>query len=117
MSTEGDILRFADDLDRAERAEKINEQRAERVKRDWETVLSTPSGRRVLWQLLAAAGYGQPVMSTDAQTTAYNCGRQALELFLRERIEVAKPEALLQMRREYESELKSQLNELNKQEE
>lgn len=95
------------------RIRTINERREERAKRDWEWMLSEPQGRRIIWELLAACGYGEPVIDREPNFTAYNCGRQAVELFIRRKIDEARPEALLKMKQEYESELKSQEKELN----
>ena len=84
---------------------------------DLQTVLKTPQGRRVLWQLLQAAQIRQHgFIPGDALATAFHCGQRSVGLFLLEEIEQAQPGAYQQMRSEYVAEITSAQNQLREQE-
>ncbi len=84
---------------------------------DLQTVLKTPQGRRVLWQLLQAAQVRQHgFIPGDALATAFHCGQRSIGLFLLDDIEQAQPGAYQQMRSEYLAELTSAQNQLREQE-
>lgn len=102
-----------DETERKERAEKINKNRADRQKRDWEWMLASEKGRRIALELLNACGVDRhSFVPADPYATAFHAGQQSIGLWVRQLAQEANPEALLQMKREYESELKSQENEL-----
>ncbi len=80
---------------------------------DLQTVLKTPQGRRVLWQLLQAAQVRQHgFIPGDALSTAFHCGQRSIGLFLLDEIEQAQPGAYQQMRSEYVAEMTSAQNQL-----
>ena len=80
---------------------------------DLQTVLKTPQGRRVLWQILQAAQVRQHgFVPGDALATAFHCGQRSIGLFLLEEIEQAAPGAYQQMRSEYVAEITSAQNQL-----
>ncbi|MBO5911353.1 MAG: hypothetical protein J6Q05_04080 [Elusimicrobiaceae bacterium] len=80
---------------------------------DLQTVLKTPQGRRILWQLLQVAQVRQHgFIPGDALATAFHCGQRSIGLFLLEEIEQAQPGAYQQMRNEYIAEITSAQNQL-----
>ena len=80
---------------------------------DLKTVLKTPQGRRVLWQILQAAQVRQHgFIPGDALATAFHCGQRSIGLFLLNEIEQAVPGAYQQMRSEYLAEITSAQNQL-----
>ena len=80
---------------------------------DLQTVLKTPQGRRVLWQILQAATVRQHgFIPGDALATAFHCGQRSIGLFLLDEIEQAQPGAYQQMRSEYIAEITSAQNQL-----
>ena len=80
---------------------------------DLQTVLKTPQGRRVLWQILQAAHVRQHgFVPGDALSTAFHCGQRSIGLFLLDEIEQAVPGAYQQMRSEYIAEIISAENQL-----
>lgn len=80
---------------------------------DWQTVLKTPQGRRVLWHILQAAQVRQHgFIPGDALATAFHCGQRSIGLFLLDEIEQAAPGAYQQMRNEYQAEIISAQNQL-----
>lgn len=82
---------------------------------DVQTVLKTACGRRVLWRLLQACRVHQhPFVPGDTAATAFHCGQQSIGLFLLSTIEEAAPNAYMQMRGEYLSEVTSEQNEINR---
>ena len=82
------------------------------------SVLKTPPGRRLLWRILQAAQVEQHgFVPADAYATAFHCGQKSVGLFLLREILDAAPAAYVQMRGEYLSELISEQNEINKQNE
>ena len=82
---------------------------------DLQTVLKTVQGRRLLWRILQAARVHQhSFVPADAQATAFHCGQQSIGLFLLAEIEEAAPNAYLQMRGEYISELSSEQKEIDR---
>ncbi len=82
---------------------------------DLQTVLKTPQGRRVLWRLLQACRVHQhSFVPGDSTATAFHCGQQSIGLFLLAEIEDASPNAYVQMRGEYVSEVNSEQNEINR---
>ena len=84
---------------------------------DLQTVLKTPQGRRVLWQVLQAAQVRQHgFIPGDALATAFHCGQRSIGLFLLDAIEQAVPGAYQQMRSEYVAEITSAQNQLKENE-
>ena len=80
---------------------------------DLQSVLKTPQGRRVLWQILQAAQVRQHgFIPGDALSTAFHCGQRSIGLFLLNEIEQAMPGAYQQMRSEYQAEITSAQNQL-----
>lgn len=82
---------------------------------DLQAVLKTVQGRRVLWRILQAAQPYRPAfVPADPYATAFRCGQQSIGLFVLEAIESAAPHAYVQMRGEYQSEVTSNQNEINR---
>ena len=82
---------------------------------DWQTVLSTVSGRRVLWRVLQAAQIGQHgFVPGDACATAFHCGQRSIGLFLLHELEEAAPGTYAQMRAEYMAEMKAAQEEIDR---
>lgn len=82
---------------------------------DLQTVLSTVSGRRVLWRVLQAAQIGQHgFVPGDACATAFHCGQKSIGLFLLQELEEAAPGSYAQMRAEYLAELKAAQEEIDR---
>ena len=82
---------------------------------DLQAVLKTASGRRVLWRLLQAARVRQHAfVPGDTAATAFHCGQQSIGLFLLAEIEEAAPNAYVQMRGEYLSEVNSEQHEIDR---
>ena len=85
---------------------------------DLQAVLKTVQGRRLLWRILQAAQIGQHgFVPGDPYATAFHCGQQSIGLFLLAQITDAAPAAYLQMRGEYLSQVQSEQNEINRQQE
>lgn len=85
---------------------------------DLQTVLKTPQGRRVLWQILQAAQVRQHgFIPGDSLATAFHCGQRSIGLYLLDEIEQALPGAYQQMRGEYVAEVTSAQNQLNQEHE
>ena len=81
---------------------------------DFQTVLKTPQGRRVLWRILQACQIRQHgFVPGDNASTAFHCGQRSIGLFLLEEIEQAFPGAYQQMRGEYQAELISAQHQLD----
>lgn len=84
---------------------------------DLQTVLKTPQGRRLLWQLLQATQVRQHgFVPGDGLATAFHCGQRSIGLFLLDEIEQAVPGAYQQMRSEYQAEVTSAQNQLKESE-
>lgn len=58
---------------------------------DWREVLSTPQGRRIIWDLLGGMGFQRDLFNTDPLIMAANCGQHKLALALAKDIEEAVP--------------------------
>jgi hypothetical protein len=88
------------------------EQRAKRLRdrelNDLRVILSTPEGRRLIWRILSEARiFHDGYTHGDAgYGTTYNCGRRSIGVWTLAEVMEAKPEAFMQMQREYNSEAK-----------
>ncbi len=81
---------------------------------DLQTVLKTPQGRRVLWNLLQVAQVRRHgFVPGDSLATAFHCGQRSIGLYLLDEIEQAVPGAYQQMRGEYVAEVTAVQNQLN----
>ena len=81
---------------------------------DLQTILKTPQGRRVLWQILQMAHVRQHgFVPGDSLATAFHCGQRSIGLYLLDELEQAQPGAYQQMRGEYMAEITSLQNQLN----
>jgi hypothetical protein len=58
---------------------------------DWREVLSTPQGRRIIWDLLGSMGFQRELFNSDPLIMAANCGQHKLALALARDIEEAVP--------------------------
>ena len=77
-----------------------------------------PQGRRLLWRLLQACRLDDHgFVPGDSQSTAFHCGQKSIGLFLQTEIEQISPLLLAQMRAEYLSEITSEQNQLNQENE
>ena len=70
---------------------------------DWREVLSTPAGRRIVWDLLGGMGYQRDMFNTDPLIMASNCGQYKLAIALIKDIEEAIPGIMFRMQNEYRS--------------
>lgn len=77
-----------------QRAKDLERQK----KDDLATILTTPQGRRFVWDMLEFCGIYKDSF-TGNSTTFYNEGRRSVGLWLLSEIAKAKPEALLEMMR------------------
>src|SRR5450631_1934952 len=86
-----DILLDHDKL--AEEKKQYERNLSDRAKYldDWREVLSTPQGRRIIWDLLGAMGFQRDLFNSDPLIMAANCGQHKLALSLARDIEEAVP--------------------------
>lgn len=86
----------------------MNEQEKERqrLKKDLEVVMSTPSGRRVIWRLLSIAGtFTRSFDSSSQYATAFNEGKRSVGLDLYDDIMTYCPERYIQAQNDHNSEI------------
>ncbi len=82
---------------------------------DLQTVVSTVSGRRVLWRVLQAAQISQHgFVPGDSSATAFHCGQKSIGLFLLHELEEAAPGIYAQMRAEYMAEIEAAQQEIDR---
>lgn len=82
---------------------------------DMQTVLSSVSGRRVLYRILQAAQIDQHgFVPGDPSSTAFHCGQKSIGLFLLALLEEAAPGTYGRLRAEHMAEIKSLQDELNR---
>jgi hypothetical protein len=92
--------------------------REKRNAADLACLLKMPQGRRVLWRIMQAARlHEHGFVPGDGLATAFHCGQKSIGLFLQSEIEQISPLLLAQMRAEYLSEVTSEQNQLNKENE
>ena len=85
---------------------------------DLACLLKLPQGRRVLWRILQASQIDQHgFVPGDGFATAFHCGQKSIGLFLQQQIAAISPLLLAQMRAEYLSEVTSEQNEINQENE
>jgi len=70
---------------------------------DWREVLSTPQGKRIVWDLLGGMGYQRDMFNSDPLIMAMNCGQYKLAIALIKDIEEAIPGMVFRMQNEYRS--------------
>lgn len=70
---------------------------------DWQVVLSTPAGRRIVWDLLGGMGFQKELFSIDQLIMARNCGQYSLAISLLKDIEEAMPGVTFRMQNEFRS--------------
>lgn len=70
---------------------------------DWREVLSTTSGKRIVWDLLGGMGYQRDMFNTDPLIMAMNCGQYKLAIRLIKDVEEAIPGIMFRMQNEYRS--------------
>lgn len=70
---------------------------------DWREVLSTPQGKRIVWDLLGGMGYQRDMFNSDPLIMAMNCGQYKLALVMIKDIEEAIPGIMFRMQNEYRS--------------
>lgn len=63
-------------------------------------IMSSPTGRTWVYDLLAACGIGQTPFATDPYCTAFNCGQQNIGLRLMSEFQSAAPHEYIQMMKE-----------------
>ncbi|EPV6100127.1 hypothetical protein ACV8AU_001135 [Escherichia coli] len=76
---------------------KLQQIRAERDADDIRQVMSTESGRRVIWSVLEQGKVFAATFSVDPCVTAFNEGQRNLALVLFSRVMTACPEQYLKM--------------------
>lgn len=90
-------------IDPAQEAEDRKRQEAIRnlkLKTDWKQVLSTRSGRAVIWSILSEAGLFNPVFDTNALSMAFKEGRRNYGLKVLDAVMRIAPEAYQRMQEE-----------------
>jgi hypothetical protein len=75
----------------------------EKYLEDWREVLSTPAGRRIVWDLLGGMGFQRDLFNTDPLIMAMNCGQHKLSLAMAKDIEEAVPGVTFRMLNEHRS--------------
>ena len=70
---------------------------------DWQVVLSTPAGRRIVWDLLGGMGYQRDMFNSDPLIMAMNCGQYKLAIALIKDVEESIPGIMFRMQNEYRS--------------
>ena len=98
----------------------MNEQEKERqrLKKDLEVVMSTPSGRRIIWRLLGIAGTFTRSFDTDSQyATAFNEGKRSVGLDIYDDIMQYCPERYIQAQNEHNSAIADKARKIQEQEE
>ena len=70
---------------------------------DWREVLSTPQGRRIIWDLLGGMGFQRDLFNSDPLIMAMNCGQHKLALAMAKDIEEAVPGIYARMTNEFRS--------------
>ena len=70
---------------------------------DWQVVLSTPAGRRIVWDLLGGMGFQKELFHVEPLIMARNCGQYSLALALLKDIEEAMPGVTFRMQNEFRS--------------
>lgn len=70
---------------------------------DWREVLSTPAGRRIIWDLLGGMGFQRDLFNVDPLIMAMNCGQHKLALAMAKDIEEAVPGIYARMTNEFRS--------------
>ena len=70
---------------------------------DWREVLSTPAGRRIVWDLIGGMGYQRDQFNSDPLIMAMNCGQYKLAIALIKDIEESIPGIMFRMQNEYRS--------------
>jgi len=89
----------------AEQKKEYEQKAAEHAKYldDWRETLSTPQGRRVIWDLIWGLKFRQVLFNTDPLIMASNCGKHEAALLLVRDIEEANPGIIFRMQNEYRS--------------
>jgi len=98
-----------------ERKKKIKEQQKklrERDLNDIRKVLDIAEGRRLLWRILTDLGDNFTNSFTGTRATDFNLGKQSVSQTIFRDVIEAKPEAFLQMHREYKSDAERRKNEI-----
>ena len=78
------------DHDKIESEKKLYEQKIAihaKYLEDWREVLSTPAGRRIIWDLLGGMGFQRDLFNVDPLIMAMNCGQHKLALAMAKDIE------------------------------
>ncbi len=70
---------------------------------DWREVLSTPQGRRIIWDLLGGMGFQKDLFNSDPLIMAANCGQHKLAISMAKDIEEAVPGVYAKMTNEFRS--------------
>ena len=70
---------------------------------DWREVLSTPQGRRIIWDLLGGMGFQRDLFNSDPLIMAMNCGQHRLALAMAKDIEESVPGIYARMTNEFRS--------------
>lgn len=92
--------------------------REKRNAADLACLLKMPQGRRILWRIMQASRLQEHgFVPGDALATAFHCGQKSIGLFVQAEIERISPLLLAQMRAEYLSEVTSEQNQINKENE
>ena len=70
---------------------------------DWREVLSTPQGRRIVWDLLGGMGFQRDLFNSDPLIMAMNCGQYRLATSMLKDIEEAIPGIMVRITNEIRS--------------
>ena len=85
---------------------------------DWQTVLKTVQGRRILFYLMQVAQLDQHgFVPNDALSTAFHCGQRSIGLLISRLVEKADPAAFFKMKEEYQAALEKKQAEIDREQE
>lgn len=85
---------------------------------DWQAVLKTLHGRRVLFEIMQVAQLDQHgFIPNDALSTAFHCGQRSIGLYVKNNIQASDPAVLFQMQTEYQAAVEEKQAEINRQQE
>ena len=100
------------DRSQQEKREKRDKRKRERDLSDIKKLAEMPEFRRFEYRVLSMCGnYQDAYVSGDPHATSYSCGRKSIGLWVMGEFMIAKPELIIQMQREHNSEMRSVQNE------
>lgn len=91
---------------------EIAKRRRERNLNDIRHIVATVEGRRLYWNLMVTCGIFKTTFTGETNGTMFNEGRRSIGLKMLYDLMEAKPSVFEQMKRENDSELKREQNEI-----